>query len=34
MKITKETWKTILKIVVTVITIIGGVLGIQAMPPM
>lgn len=34
MKITKEAWKTILKIVVTVITTIGGVLGIQAMPPM
>lgn len=34
MKIAKDTWKTIFKIIVTIVTTIGGVLGIQAMPPM
>ncbi|MEL5896076.1 smalltalk protein [Bacteroides sp. GD17] len=32
MKISKDTWKTILKVIVTVVTTIAGVLGVQAMP--
>ena len=32
MKITKETWKDILKIVGTIIATIASVLGVQAMP--
>ncbi|WP_234819872.1 smalltalk protein [Bacteroides zoogleoformans] len=28
----RETWKNILKILVTVITTVAGVLGVQAMP--
>lgn len=32
MKITKETWKNILKIVGTIIATIASVLGVQAMP--
>lgn len=31
MKITKETWKTILKLLATIITTIAGTLGVQAM---
>lgn len=31
MKIKKETWKNILKVIVTVITTIAGMLGVQAM---
>lgn len=34
MKMTKNTWRTIFKIIAAVITTIGGVLGIQAMPLM
>lgn len=34
MKITKETWKEILKIVGTVIATIASILGVQAMPPL
>ena len=32
MKISKETWKDILKIVGTIIAFFPGVLGVQAMP--
>ncbi len=32
MKMSRETWKNILKILVTVITTVAGVLGVQAMP--
>lgn len=32
MKISKETWKDILKIVGTIIATIANVLGVQAMP--
>ncbi|MCI5665011.1 MAG: smalltalk protein [Mediterranea sp.] len=31
MKIDKETWKTILKIIVTVAAAVGSVLGVKAM---
>lgn len=31
MKIKKETWKSILKVIVTVITTVAGVFGVQAM---
>lgn len=31
MKITKNTWKTILKVIITIATAIGGVLGVHAM---
>lgn len=33
MKITKSTWKTILKVIVTIATAIAGVLGVHAMTP-
>lgn len=33
MKISKATWKTILKVIVTVATAIAGVLGVHAMKP-
>lgn len=31
MKINKETWKTILKVIVSIATAVAGVLGVQAM---
>lgn len=31
MKITKDTWKTILKVIITVATAVAGVLGVHAM---
>lgn len=33
MKITKDTWKAILKMIVTVAAAIGSVLGVKAMTP-
>lgn len=33
MKISKDTWKMILKVIVTVATAIAGVLGVHAMRP-
>lgn len=33
MKISRNTWKTILKVVVTIVTTIAGVLGVKAMNP-
>lgn len=33
MKISRNTWKTILKVVVTIATAIAGVLGVKAMNP-
>lgn len=33
MKISRNTWKTILKVVVTIVTTIAGVLGVKAMTP-
>ena len=33
MKISKNTWNTILKVIVTVATAIAGVLGVNAMTP-
>lgn len=33
MRITKNTWKTILKVIVTIATAIAGVLGVDAMTP-
>ena len=34
MKISKETWKDILKIVGTIVATIASMLGVQAMPPL
>jgi uncharacterized membrane protein len=33
MKMTKDTWKTILKAIITIATTIVGVLGVKAMTP-
>ena len=33
MKIKKETWKSILKVIVTVITTVAGVFGVKARNP-
>ena len=33
MKISKETWKKLLQLVITVLTTVAGMLGVQAMTP-
>lgn len=34
MKISKETWKNVLKVIGALVAALAGVLGVQAMPPL